>query len=168
MLRKRYSVVKEKWISLTFGGIFNSLTPNLIWDVCRDILKLGALAASLAVGLAGCAGSLRGDEAEMGPQQQVRELAAARWRALIAGDMVKAYEYLSPGVRDVMSLDFYKNKTRSGAWRKASVETVSCEQDRCGVTVVIEYSYRDMKSIETRLNEVWLQEGGKWWYVPRK
>lgn len=28
--------------------------------------------------------------------------------------------------------------------------------------MVIEYSYRDIKSIKTRLNEVLLQEGGKW------
>lgn len=176
MLRKRYSVVKEKWISLTFEGIFNSLTPNSIWgvfqmDVCvmyKGILKAGALAAVLAVGLAGCAGAVRDAGVEQAPRQQVKELAAARWDALIAGDLARAYEYLSPGTRDVMSLDLYKKKTRPGSWKKASIDEVSCEQDRCGVTVVIEYSYRDMKSIETRLNEVWLQEGGKWWYVPRK
>jgi hypothetical protein len=49
----------------------------------------------------------------------------------------------------------------TGALKKAGMDSVLCEQDRCGVTMVIEYSCREMKSVETRLNEVWLQEGGK-------
>ncbi|MHB9103274.1 MAG: hypothetical protein ACYC2E_17415 [Sulfuricella sp.] len=134
----------------------------------RGFVKAGALAALLVVGLAGCAGIARDAGGAQDTRQQVSERASARWDALIAGDLARAYEYLSPGTRDVMSLDLYKSRTRAGGWKKASVDTVSCEQDRCEVTMVIEHSYRDMKSIETRLSEVWLQEGGKWWYVPRK
>lgn len=131
-------------------------------------MKAGIVVSLLAASLAGCAGTVQDVGGQPDPQRQVRELAIARWNALIAGDLAGAYEFLSPGTRSVMTLDLYKRKTRAGGWKKASVDTVSCEQDRCGVTMVIEYSYRDMKSIETRLNEVWLQEGGKWWYVPRK
>lgn len=136
--------------------------------VLKDVVVAGLLSVLLAVNVAGCSRAVREEGITQDPRQQVGRLAAARWNALIAGDLARAYEYLSPGTRDVMTLDLYKRKVRTGAWKKASVETVSCEQDRCGVTMVIEYSYRDMKSIETRLNEVWLQEGGKWWYVPRK
>lgn len=131
-------------------------------------LKVVLLAALLVVELTGCTGNVRNVEDQQGARQQVGERATQRWNALMAGDLAKAYEYMSPGTREVMSLDLYKKKIRAGAWKKANVDTVSCEQDRCEVTMVIEYGYRDMKSIETRLNEVWLQEGGKWWYVPRK
>ncbi|MHB9101634.1 MAG: hypothetical protein ACYC2E_09000 [Sulfuricella sp.] len=134
----------------------------------RGFVKAGALTALLAMGLAGCAGIARDAGGQQDPRQQVSERASARWDALIAGDLAKAYEYLSPGTRDVMTLDLYRKKIRTGAWQKAKVDTVSCERDRCEVVMLIEHSYRDMKSIESRLNEVWLQEGGKWWYVPRK
>lgn len=122
----------------------------------------------LVCGLAGCAGTVRDTAGRQDPQQQVRERAAARWDALIAGDLARAYGYLSPGTREVMSLDLYKKRTRPGMWKKASVDVVSCEQDRCKVKMVIEHGYRDMKSIETFLEEDWLQVGGKWWFAPRK
>lgn len=135
--------------------------------VKKIAVVLGMIAAQSVV-LSGCAGIERNGVEGEDPKQQVRELASSRWEALIAGNLDKAYEYLSPGAREVMSLELYKKKTRTGTWKKASVRTVSCEQYQCEVTIVIEYGYRDMKSIETRLNEVWLQESGKWWYVPRK
>lgn len=134
----------------------------------KKTFKVSVFAILLSAGLAGCVGSVRDEGVQQTPQQQVKMLAEARWNALLAGDLAKAYEYLSPGTREVMTLDVYKKKTRASAWKKAGVDTVSCEHDRCAVTMVIEYSYRDMKSIETRLNEIWLQEGEKWWYVPRK
>lgn len=130
----------------------------------REILKAGAL----VVLLAGCAGIARDGGGRDGPGQQVSARAASRWDALIAGDVAKAYGYLSPGTREVMSLDLYKKKTSLGKWKKASVETVSCEKDQCDVTVVVEYDYRDMKSIKSRLSEVWLLDGGEWWHMPRK
>ncbi len=134
----------------------------------RNLIKAGALVVLLAGSLAGCAGIARDAGVRQDPQQQVRERAAARWSALIAGDLAKAYEYLSPGTREVMSLDLYKKRTRPGMWKKASVDTVSCEQDRCKVKIAIEHGYRDMKSIETFLEEDWLRDGGKWWFAPRK
>lgn len=126
-------------------------------------------------GLAGCAGSGVGPKTSattallpLEAKEVVAGLAASRWEALIQGDIAKAYGYLSPGTRSVMSLDLYKAKTKSGMWKKASVDTVVCEQDRCEVAMVIIYSYRNMKSIETRLSEVWLREGEGWWFSPEK
>lgn len=134
----------------------------------KRILRVGAGLMLLVVGLAGCAGIVPDEGGQLDPRQQVSERASARWNALIAGDLAKAYEYLSPGTRDVMTLDSYKAKTRPGTWRKAKVDTVTCEKDRCEVAMLIEHDYRNMKSIESRLNEVWLQDGGKWWFVPKK
>ncbi|MBL0039168.1 MAG: hypothetical protein IPP36_12025 [Nitrosomonadales bacterium] len=65
------------------------------------------------------------------PQKMVAQRAAARWEALMQKDFAKAYSYLSPGTRDVMSLDLYRAKIRGGIWKKANVDTVSCEQDQC-------------------------------------
>ncbi len=48
------------------------------------------------------------------------------------------------------------------------MESVRCEQEKCDVQIVLEYGYRDMKSIETRLPENWLLQDGVWWFVPRK
>jgi len=126
-------------------------------------------------GLAGCAGlgvdsKTPATTAPFSPEAKevVAGLAASRWEALMQGDLAKAYEYLSPGTRSVMSLSLYKARTKPGMWKKASVDTVACAQDRCEVNIALEYSYRNMKSIDTRLREVWLQEGGKWWLSPEK
>ena len=134
----------------------------------KRILKVGAGLMLLVAGLAGCAGIAPDAGGQQDSWQQVSERASARWNALIAGDLAKAYEYLSPGARDVMTLDLYKSKIRTGSWNKAIVDTVTCEKDRCEVVMLIDYRHREMKSIETRLNEVWLQDGGKWWFVPAK
>ncbi len=133
-------------------------------------LKSGAAVLVLSIGVMGCAGSGGGSvqSVQGEPQKMVADLAVARWEALIKGDFAKAYSYLSPGTRDVTSLDAYKAKIRGGRWKKANVDSVSCEQDRCKVLMAIEYSYRDIQSLETRLDESWLRQDGKWWYVPRR
>ncbi len=133
-------------------------------------LQKGVVALSLCIGVMGCAGSSGGSTSavQINPQKVVADLAAARWEALIKGDFAKAYNFLSPGTREVMSLDLYKTKIRGGNLKKANVDHVTCEQDQCKVLMAIEYSYRDIKSIETRLDENWLRQDGKWWYVPRK
>ena len=40
--------------------------------------------------------------------------------------------------------------------------------DQCKVLMAIEHSYRDIKSIETRLEENWLRQNGKWWFIQRR
>jgi hypothetical protein len=139
--------------------------------MCGMVHKLQRTAALvLSIGVMGCAGSGGGSAQSVQADQQkmVADRATARWEALIKGDFAKAYSYLSPGTRDITSLDLYKAKIRGGRWKKVNVDSVSCEQDRCKVSMAIEYSYRDIKSIETRLEEDWLRQDGKWWNVPRR
>lgn len=126
------------------------------------------LVIALAIGLAGCAGTGIKPNGNADSQSDVAKKAQSRWDALIEGDLAKAYTYLSPGTRSVMSLDLYKSKIRLGLWKKAKVDSVSCMQDQCKVAITIEYSYRDMKSITTLLEETWLQDNGNWWYTPNK
>lgn len=137
----------------------------------RNVLskaKKGLLAVLLATGVVGCSSIGRDVGAPPDPQQQVKELAAGRWKALVAGDLAKAYEYLSPGTREAMSLEAYKKRLNPAGWKKAEVVSVACEQERCDAVIMLEYSFGELKSIQTRLDEVWLEEGGKWWHVPRK
>lgn len=130
----------------------------------------GVVALILSIGVIGCAGSGGGStqKVQVEPQKLVAQQAAARWDALIKGDFAKAYSYLSPGTREATSLDLYKARIRGGRWKKANVDFVSCEQDQCKVLMAIEYSYRDIQSLETRVDENWLRQEGKWWYVPRR
>ncbi|MDP2827027.1 MAG: hypothetical protein Q8O37_00310 [Sulfuricellaceae bacterium] len=129
----------------------------------RELLNLIPLVVLLSV--TGCASLEQGG---LNGERQVRDLASERWAALIAGKMDDAYQYLSPATRETQSLELYKSRTRPGRWKKATVDSVVCAQDKCDVVVLLEYSYKDMKSIESRLEEAWLLNGGKWWYVPRK
>lgn len=121
----------------------------------------------LIFGLMGCS-STGVNAAKDSPQDVVAKRVQLRWDALIKGDLDKAYEYLSPGTRSAMSLELYKAKIRSGGWKKASVDSVVCVRERCDVGVKVEYSYRDMKSIETYVSEVWLLDDGEWWHVLKK
>lgn len=129
--------------------------------------QLGVLL--MVFGLMGCAGTGAKTEVKVdAPQDAVAKRAQSRWDALIKGDLDAAYGYLSPGMRSVMSLELYKAKIVPGRWKKAGVDSVACVQDRCDVSIKLEYGYRAIKSIETRLDEVWLQENDEWWFVPRK
>ena len=122
----------------------------------------------MVFGLAGCMGFNTKPEVNADPQSVVAKKAQSRWDALIKGDLDAAYKYLSPGARSVVSLEVYKAKLRPGMWKKAGVESVACVQDRCDVVISLEYSFRKIKSIVTRQDEVWLQLDGDWWYIPGK
>lgn len=126
------------------------------------------LVLTLTVGLVGCGGAAIKPGSASDRQATVEKRAQSRWDALIKGDSTAAYEYLSPGTRSMITLDVYREKIRPGLWKKASVESVSCEEERCEVKVMVEYSYRDIKSIKSQMDEHWLLDGGNWWYVPQK
>jgi hypothetical protein len=98
-------------------------------------------------------------------QALVAVRAQARWDAVIKGDMEAAYAYLSPASRQVLSLDKFKSSLRSGSFREAKVETVTCEGDVCTVRLILTYDHRMMKGISTPLGEAWVFEGGQAWYV---
>ena len=133
-------------------------------------LQRGVAALTVSVGMMGCAVSGGGvtQSVQIEPQKIVADLAATRWDALIKGDIAKAYNYLSPGTREIVSLDLYKAKVRGGNWKKANVDSISCDQDQCKVLMAIEYGFRDIKSLETRMEENWLRQDSKWWFVPRR
>lgn len=99
---------------------------------------------------------------------EVRALAQGRWDALLRGDVTAAYGYLSPASRAMVSLLQYQREIHIGFWKRAVVEAVSCEPEVCKVGVTVTYDYRDVKGVENTLNESWVNDGGKWWFVLRK
>jgi hypothetical protein len=106
---------------------------------------------------------------EQSPPEVKKEVvtarANARWQALLRGDLTAAYEYLSPGSKAAMSLDFYKGKHRTGMYRAATIESVACVANACTVNINVTYDYKTTKGIVTPLSERWVISGGRAWYV---
>lgn len=124
-----------------------------------------ALAACLASLLAACA------SVSAPPEDIVRERAQARLDAVISGELEKAYGYLSPASRAVVSLDAWRNSLpRATRWTQARVHSVTCEVlDRCNTRVIIYHQPLvmggRMGTIESAVDEVWVLDAGRWWLL---
>lgn len=127
-------------------------------------LLVGAASLAAAALLSACAGLTPST-----PEEAVRARIQARWQAMIAGDLPRAYEYLSPGTRGLMSLEQYRGRFgNTVSWKSAEVFKVVCKQaDRCEATVKITYQpllpRASIGLSETSVDEVWLLESGQWW-----
>ncbi len=102
-----------------------------------------------------------------------------RWAAIIANDLDKAYEYVSPGFKEIESLQSYKTRIATAKinmnWNAASYKSAKCESESvCKVQVSIEYTYtfprRSMgsSSVNTTLVEDWINVEGDWYLVPKE
>lgn len=135
------------------------------FDLRSWILGLAALGM---VGIVGCAATpdvVPAIGAKESASQAVARRAADRWEALVAGDVARAYTFLSPGSRQAYSKENYSALIRPGLWKKARVDRVECpEADRCEVEVQVEYVIRGM-AVNTPLRETWTQSGAEWWFV---
>ena len=139
-------------------------THTFVTDVKRRAaLVLGGWLAALALG--GCA-----SVAPKSPEEQVTERAEAHWKALIAGDFAKAYGYLVPSYRAIVSsADYERRFGAAGRWTNAIVHSVECEAEACKARVRIT-SRLLIPQFATRINEVnsyvdetWVREDGQWW-----
>ncbi|MCC7328462.1 MAG: hypothetical protein IT521_16815 [Burkholderiales bacterium] len=98
-------------------------------------------------------------------QALVAQRASERWDAMVKNDLDAAYAFMSPGSRQVTSLEKFKANTRRGAFRKGIVDSVVCEEGACKVRVVVTYDHPKMKGITTPVSEAWIIDGGQAWYV---
>lgn len=99
-------------------------------------------------------------------EEVVSERAQARWDALIAGDYETAYGYSSPAYRSATSLQRFSAGARGSIRRTdAEVESVTCEEDRCKVVVMVSYIavVRQPVSNTRALEETWILSDGDWW-----
>jgi hypothetical protein len=128
---------------------------------------LGQAVAVGVVAMAGCASAPTAGETAppASPAKSVERRAQARWDVLIAGDVAKAYEYLSPGTRQIYTRENYTALVKPGLWKKARVDRVECpEAELCEVVVVLDYVYRGTP-LTTPLRETWTKSGEEWWFV---
>src|SRR4029453_12699397 len=79
-------------------------------------IRIGSAVIAFAVA-AGCAtmgGGLTKDTPPEVKAAAVKERSNARWAALIKGDKDAAYAYLSPGTRELITLEQYRGRMQSG------------------------------------------------------
>ncbi|HET9049991.1 MAG TPA: hypothetical protein VFN29_13660 [Chiayiivirga sp.] len=108
-------------------------------------------------------------------EEIVSHNAKARWDALVAKDVAKAYGYLTPGTRAAQSKEAYSIQLMSATinWTGANVTGVKCEDENvCSATVMVTYKVAGaapgMGQVEgfAPVVEKWLHSGGEWFFLP--
>lgn len=137
---------------------------------------VGAAAmCTTAMLVAGCA-SMKPEDSDKWRESQkpvIEKRVEARWKAMIDGDLEKAYGYSTPEYRAVVTLQQYKGRYgRVLEWLMARVQNISYDSPTVA-SVSVDVTYRASimgsmgKPIETNklLTEKWLFKGGEWWYT---
>ena len=130
----------------------------------------------LFLGMVCCLLLLSGCATSVSKESQIEERATARWDALLSGDMVTAYEYLSPGYRSSVSLNQYQRSLliRQVSWTNASYEGSECTEVSCKVKISLNYVVRGaipgVKEFKGTQNvaESWVSVDRVWYLVPDK
>ena len=132
----------------------------------RSMVALAFVVASI-VAMSGCAGigGLSKDSSPEAKSAAVTERVKAKWAALIDGNLDLAYTYFSPASREIISLAAYKQQARSSGYRAIKVESVERDGAVCRVRLMLTYDHRVMKGLMTPLDETWVIDEGKTWYV---
>jgi len=128
--------------------------------------------------MAGCAttGGLSKDTPPEVKAAAVKERSNARWAALIKGNKDEAYTYLSPGTRNLISLEQYRGRVQAIGYRSVEIDKVDCEPEVCKVALTLTYDYMPTKGaiagkgvtgVSTYVEETWVLEKGQAWVVWR-
>ena len=164
-LLKYNTVARILKIRLTGPTASSSLSPEF-WSLGRGETVgwvRAVVAAGLVVVAAGCSGL--GKQADKDPNAALLERAQSRWDAMIRGDFKSAYEFLSPGSRQVHSYESFVGRLNPGFWKEAKVKRAECSQpDVCEVVEDVTYVFQGSR-ITTPLREIWTRSDGQWWYV---
>jgi hypothetical protein len=138
--------------------IKQNIAPHFLRSASRGLV----LSACLA--LAACA-----SVSTVSPQDQVRQRAKEHWQALVAGEFNRAYTYIIPSYRAVVSADRYRGHFGTAvSWLGNEVLDVNCpETDRCVARSRIDFrptlSRRMNLKFDTYVDETWLFQDGQWW-----
>jgi hypothetical protein len=134
----------------------------------------GALVAlTMAAGCATTGGGLTKDAPPEVKAAAVKERSSARWEALIKGDKDAAYAYLSPGTRQMVTLEQYRARPQAINYKAVQVEKVDCDAETCMVGLKVTYDYLPGKGttraagVTTYLQETWVLENGQAWFAWR-
>ena len=76
-------------------------------------------------------------------EDAVMSRAQQRWDALVAKDFKKAYTYMAPSYRALVTPEDYVKKFGTGGrWTSVAVDSAKCEAERCQVKVRVEATVR--------------------------
>ena len=133
-------------------------------------LNYAAIAVVIGIGLlvSGCKKS-----------ETLEESVNNRWKAVIENDLEKAYEYFSPGYKEIENLLSYQNRIATAkinmSWKEGTFKSANCESETlCKARVEVHYTYsfprRSLGTTESRSTviENWMVVNGKWHFVPKK
>ena len=148
----------------------------------KSIPLMLALSAALLAGCAGGPAATKGDSpaaaAAAPAAKDVEARAQKRWDLLIAGKAAQAYDYFSPGYRQVKTRETYASDmaVRPVHWTKAEVKGSDCPAGLqvCDVTIEIEYQIEStlpgVGTIQSSspVLERWIETDGSWYFVPKE
>lgn len=142
----------------------NVLRQAALLARARCARPLALLLAASA--MAGCA------TAPLSPEQVVAQRAQERWAALIAGDVQKAYGYLSPASRALTPFEIWRATAvaKATVWKAAKAVKVECDSsERCKARVNIDHQplvlAGRLGTITAAVDETWLLDNGEWWLL---
>jgi hypothetical protein len=129
-------------------------------------LSLRGAVLAVLLAAAGCAtvGGLTKDSSPEAKRVAVTGRAQGFWASMIDGDLERAYGFLSPASREIVKLETFKAKARTG-YREAQVENIECEGAVCKVRLMIGYDTRQMRGLVTPLEQQWVIDEGQAWLV---
>ncbi len=102
-----------------------------------------------------------------------------RWAAIVNDELERAYEYFSPGYKEVENLKSFKLRIATAKiqmnWKQGQYAGSECETETiCTVKVLVDYTYTFPKrsmgnvDVQTELDENWINIDNKWYFVPKK
>lgn len=108
-------------------------------------------------------------------EERVLALSEKRQAALLEYDFKKAYQYMSPGYRQLNTIDkFTSDHMGVYSWESSKVLKATCEEDICEVNVEVVFDVgmlqdargkKPGKRLIPRINrETWVSLDGDWWF----
>lgn len=145
----------------------------IVYIACRPSQRAALLALLLALVLSACSQNTR-PAADLTPEQQVAQRAEQRWQLIMQGDLLAAYEYLTPGYRARVSQRAYVNRVFSSGieYTDVTVKDSNCDSnDRCTLRTVVNFTFRgalrgvDKIQSDAVISETWINLDEQWYYV---
>lgn len=107
------------------------------------------------------------------------ERAQQRWDLVVAGDLAKAYDYLTPGFRSMTTREQYVASQSQRPVRRKSAKVMGAEcptgELHCDVAVLVEVQLppgllpgKAVVPSTSPITERWILLNGVWYYAPKE
>ncbi len=145
---------------------------GLLISCCSILIKITYLRARLVTffllcGFLGGCGVIA--QVDSKSEAVLKDRVEQRWQALSQGRFDLAYQYQTPGFREIYSEQAYKGKFGSRVkWNSGRVKSIQIEGDRAEVVVFITYvsfdAYGSPIQGERPVSERWVYLDDFWWF----